>query len=76
MRVENSRHQPPDKGLDATAVSELNTPAWTGGYGSIAIIERIDQVQEFKPLIIAFLIGDSLFYNDVWPLFPNYRLCY
>ena len=42
MRVENSRHQPPDKGLDATAVSEPNTPARMGGYGSIAIVERVD----------------------------------
>ena len=76
MRVENSRHQPPDKGLDATAVSEPNTPARTGGYGSIAIVERVDQAQEFEPLIAAFPIGDSLFHDDAWPLFPNHRLCY
>ena len=76
IRVENSRHQPPNKGLDATAVLKPNTPARTGGYGSIAIIKRVNQAQEFKPLITAFLIGDSLFHDNAWPLFPNHRLYY
>ena len=27
IRVENSRHQPPNKGLNTIAILELNTPA-------------------------------------------------
>ena len=41
-RVENSRHQPPDKGLDVTAVLEPNILAQMARYSSIVIIERVD----------------------------------